>query len=159
MACKNFLHFIFPCANIFFLLRPPTPPPHNFSNGPLIWTKTQVKLFTNFTSIPFDYLLISRVTLRKNKRNLSVPMILRNKSSRCSHKFVQISDNFTLLRLLCKDAVNTYLISSNCSNIKGNNIWTYTSPCERRAASISCAPLVKEGGKGISRCHFQNNQN
>ena len=28
--------------------------------------KTQLKLFTNFLSIPFDYLLISRVTLRKN---------------------------------------------------------------------------------------------
>ena len=27
----NFFHLIFPCANIFFVLRPP---PHKFSNGP-----------------------------------------------------------------------------------------------------------------------------
>ena len=30
MACKNFFHSIFPCANIFFVLRLP---PHKFSNG------------------------------------------------------------------------------------------------------------------------------
>ena len=47
---------------------------------------------------------------------------------------------------------------SNCSN-KGNNIWTCTSPCEHCAASICCAPLVKEGGQGISRSHLQNKQN
>ena len=29
----NFLHLIFPCMNLFSVLRPP-PPPHNFSNGP-----------------------------------------------------------------------------------------------------------------------------
>ena len=28
-----FFHLIFPCANIFFVLRLP-PPPHKFSNGP-----------------------------------------------------------------------------------------------------------------------------
>ena len=32
---------------------------------------------------------------------------------------------------------------SNCSNIKGNNIWTSTSTCEHRAAAICSAPLVK----------------
>ena len=30
----NFFHLIFPCANVFFVLRPPPPPPHKFSNGP-----------------------------------------------------------------------------------------------------------------------------
>ena len=48
---------------------------------------------------------------------------------------------------------------SNCSNMKGNNIWTSTSPCEHCAAPICCAPVVKEGGQGVPRCHFQNYQN
>ena len=30
----NFFHLIFPCANIFFVLRLRPPPPHKFSNGP-----------------------------------------------------------------------------------------------------------------------------
>ena len=47
---------------------------------------------------------------------------------------------------------------SYCSN-KGNNIRICTSPCEHRAAPICCALLVKGGGKGVPRCHFQNNQN
>ena len=29
-----FFHLIFPCANIFFVLCPPTRPSHKFSNGP-----------------------------------------------------------------------------------------------------------------------------
>ena len=33
MACTNFLHLIFPCANIFFFVLRPHPP-HKFSNGP-----------------------------------------------------------------------------------------------------------------------------
>ena len=32
--------------------------------------KRQLKLFTNFLSIPFDYLVISRVTLGKIKEQL-----------------------------------------------------------------------------------------
>ena len=46
---------------------------------------------------------------------------------------------------------------SYCSN-KGNNIRICTSPCKHRAAPICCALLVKGGGKGMPRCHFQNNQ-
>ena len=33
MACMNFFHLIFPCAYIFFVLRP-HPHTHKFSNGP-----------------------------------------------------------------------------------------------------------------------------
>ena len=47
---------------------------------------------------------------------------------------------------------------SYCSN-KGNNIRICTSPCKHRAAPICCALLVKGGGQGMPRCHFQNNQN
>ena len=36
LTCKNFFHLIFPCANIFLVLRPPPPTPDKFSNGPSV---------------------------------------------------------------------------------------------------------------------------
>ena len=41
-----FFHLIFPCAKIFFVLRPLPPPPYNFSNGrPLKGYVTLIAIF------------------------------------------------------------------------------------------------------------------
>ena len=45
LTCKNFFHLIFPCANIFFVLRPP-PSPHKFSNGPSLIITYYFTLFS-----------------------------------------------------------------------------------------------------------------
>ena len=42
---------------------------------------------------------------------------------------------------------------SNCSN-DGHNIKTCTSPCKHCTAPVSCAHLVKESGKWVSRCQL-----
>ena len=57
--------------------------------------KTQVKLFPNFTSIPFDYLLISRVT--NYVSNLGFDMFILDRIDR------YLLESFLMCSFVCSD--------------------------------------------------------